>query len=57
MNRRSRVEDSKDTNQTLQEIDEMAKQYGSSTILASSIDNSPSVNQGKKKCCSGCRII
>ena len=51
------MEDSKDTNQTLQEIDEMAKQYGSSTILASSIDNSPSVNQGKKKCCSGCRII
>ena len=51
------MEDSKDGNQTLKEIDDIAKQYDSSTILASSRGSTVPNQQGTKKCCSSCRIF
>ena len=57
MNRPRHMEDSKDGNQTLKEIDDIAKQYDSSTILASSRGSTVPNQQGTKKCCSSCRIF
>ena len=55
MNRPNNVDDVKGTNTTLKEVDELAKQYDSSTILVEA-ENPEIDEQKKKKCCSTCII-